>query len=193
MKTYKQIDADNIQTSETHEDGSFTSGLIRRNETRKRTVEDGTEEVLIGNTEPTYDEEGNELTPSEPIYETQPKYIEVEYSPWDELVESVVTVEWLDVPAYEAAIAAEQLKVTQKNSKKVAVEALTVEVDGMVFQADEASMLMMTSTILAAETLGLTSNPWRMTDNTMPTITLSQLKQAQAQAMLLIGSIKLGE
>ena len=28
--TYTQIDKDNIQTSETHEDGSFTSGIIRR-------------------------------------------------------------------------------------------------------------------------------------------------------------------
>jgi hypothetical protein len=35
MKTYKQIDANNIQTSETHEDGSFTSGLVRKGDRRK--------------------------------------------------------------------------------------------------------------------------------------------------------------
>ena len=29
-KTYIQIDLDNIQTSETHDDNSFTSGIIRR-------------------------------------------------------------------------------------------------------------------------------------------------------------------
>jgi hypothetical protein len=33
--TYVQIEPDFIQTSENHEDGSFTSGIIRRNETRK--------------------------------------------------------------------------------------------------------------------------------------------------------------
>jgi hypothetical protein len=32
---YVQIEPDFIQTSETHEDGSFTSGIIRRDETRK--------------------------------------------------------------------------------------------------------------------------------------------------------------
>ena len=33
--TYVQIEPDFIQTSETHKDGSFTSGIIRRHETRK--------------------------------------------------------------------------------------------------------------------------------------------------------------
>ena len=33
--TYVQIEPDFIQTSETHENGSFTSGIIRRHETRK--------------------------------------------------------------------------------------------------------------------------------------------------------------
>jgi hypothetical protein len=33
--TYVQIEPDFIQTSENHEDGSFTSGIIRRHETRK--------------------------------------------------------------------------------------------------------------------------------------------------------------
>lgn len=113
--TYIQIDLDTIQTSETHIDGSFTSGIVRKNETRSRTVQDGTEQVLVGHTEPTYDEEGNELTPSTPIYETQPKYIEQPYLPWDELVAADlagdISVTWLDEVVYQAeqdAMAAQQ-------------------------------------------------------------------------------------
>jgi hypothetical protein len=45
MKTYIQIEPDFIQTSETHEDGSFTCGIIRRFETKTRQSQDGTEEV----------------------------------------------------------------------------------------------------------------------------------------------------
>tara|TARA_R110001606_G_scaffold59162_1_gene140975 strand:- start:100 stop:588 length:489 start_codon:yes stop_codon:yes gene_type:complete len=45
MKTYTQIEPDFIQTSETHKDGSFTSGIIRRFETKTRQVQDGTEET----------------------------------------------------------------------------------------------------------------------------------------------------
>ena len=45
MKTYTQIEPDFIQTSETHENGSFTSGIIRRFETKTRQVQGGTEET----------------------------------------------------------------------------------------------------------------------------------------------------
>jgi hypothetical protein len=45
MKTFIQTALDFIQTSETHTDGSYTSGIIRRFETKTRQVQDGTEEV----------------------------------------------------------------------------------------------------------------------------------------------------
>ena len=38
MKTYIQIEPDYIQTAEIHEDGSFTSGIIRRLQTKTRQV-----------------------------------------------------------------------------------------------------------------------------------------------------------
>ena len=41
MITYKQIDPDNIQTSELNNDGSFTSGIINRFAMRTRTNENG--------------------------------------------------------------------------------------------------------------------------------------------------------
>ena len=48
MITYKQIEPDCIQTSETHADGSFTSGLLRRHAKKVREVADGTHEVKVG-------------------------------------------------------------------------------------------------------------------------------------------------
>ena len=45
MVTYKQIEPNFIQTHETHADGSFTSGLIRRYETKTRLVDLETEET----------------------------------------------------------------------------------------------------------------------------------------------------
>jgi hypothetical protein len=45
MITYKQIEPDYIQTHETHDDGSHTSGIIRRYETKTRAVDSETEET----------------------------------------------------------------------------------------------------------------------------------------------------
>ena len=45
MITYKQIEPDYIQTHEMHDDGSHTSGLIRRYETRTRAVDSETNQT----------------------------------------------------------------------------------------------------------------------------------------------------
>ena len=45
MITYKQIEPDFIQTHETHADGSSTSGIVRRYETKTRVVDSETNET----------------------------------------------------------------------------------------------------------------------------------------------------
>lgn len=45
MVTYKQIEPNFIQTHETHDDGSYTSGIIRRYETKTRVVDSETNET----------------------------------------------------------------------------------------------------------------------------------------------------
>jgi len=45
MVTYKQIEPNFIQTHETHNDGSYTSGIIRRYETKTRAVDSETNET----------------------------------------------------------------------------------------------------------------------------------------------------
>ena len=45
MITYKQIEPNFIQTHEMHDDGSYTSGIIRRHETKTRAVDPETNET----------------------------------------------------------------------------------------------------------------------------------------------------
>ena len=45
MITYKQIEPNFIQTHEMHDDGSYTSGIIRRYETKTRAIDAETEET----------------------------------------------------------------------------------------------------------------------------------------------------
>ena len=45
MITYKQIEPDYIQTHEMHDDGSYTSGIIRRYETKTRAIDSETNET----------------------------------------------------------------------------------------------------------------------------------------------------
>ena len=96
MITYTQISPYAIQTSETHDDGSYTSGIIRKHETKTRQVQDGTEsvkvdtkQVQVGVEEVSigFDEEGVELFETVPTFEEQdvfeehPKYNSETYSP----------------------------------------------------------------------------------------------------------------
>jgi hypothetical protein len=64
-KNYIQIKPDFIQTSENHADGSFTSGLIRRLETKIRQLKNGEKEVYSP---------WNELDPSLVTWLDMPTY-----------------------------------------------------------------------------------------------------------------------
>jgi len=128
--TYTQTEPNFIGTHTIQEDGSISTGVVRRFETRTRTIQDGTEEVLVGTEQVQtgtesisvgFDESGVELFEEVPIFteqdvfENQPKYIEQSYSPWDEMVAADlagdISVTWLDEAVYTAeqdAIAAQQ-------------------------------------------------------------------------------------
>lgn len=69
------------------------------------------------------------------------------------------------------------------------VHKITVEVDGLVFDGDEDSQRRMLSAITAANTLGLESTPWRLTDNTVADVTKDQLVRAHARAILAQGAL----
>jgi predicted nucleic acid-binding protein len=91
--------------------------------------------------------------------------------------------------AEEMAIIAEQQAKAQKAQ---AMENLSVEVDGLIFDADEQSQVRMNNAITAAQTLGLHFASWKLANNEIKEITLEQLKQAQALAIIAVGEIITG-
>ena len=75
-----------------------------------------------------------------------------------------------------------------KRERAAKVAAITVEVDGMVFDGDEQAQSRMARAITAAETAGLESTVWVLADNTVATVTKVQLQQALAKAMIIRAS-----
>ena len=84
-----------------------------------------------------------------------------------------------------------EAKSLAKSRKKQQIKELTVEIDNLVFDANENSQQRMLSAITASETAGQTETIWKMADNTTQTVTLEQLKQAQALAIQATGAILL--
>lgn len=84
--------------------------------------------------------------------------------------------------------AAEELEKA-KIERAETVERLKVEVDGMTFDADETSQTRMTRAIAAADATGLTETVWVLADNSVAKVTLDQMKQALAKAMLAMADV----
>jgi hypothetical protein len=179
-KIFTQIEPDFIQTSETHESGSFTSGIIRKFDTKNRQIQDGTEEVSVG-----FDLEGIEQ------FETQPKFITETFSPWDELDPDLVT--WLDIPIFEAEQAEAAALADFKATRQRLINTATVDANGFIFDADEISIGRLGNAILAAfnESDSYTMQ-WSLADTAtgvMTDVTLAELKLAHKLAVLNMASI----
>lgn len=98
----------------------------------------------------------------------------------------VVTVEHPYVPTPKEL--AEQELAKAKAERAEAVAALTVEVDGMVFDGDEKAQERMARAVLMAESPE-EQTEWVLADNTVAIVTADQLKRAcraagQAQTAL---------
>lgn len=76
-----------------------------------------------------------------------------------------------------------------KRERAAKVAAITVEVDGMVFDGDEQAQSRMARAITAAETAGLESTVWVLADNTVATVMKAQLQQALAKAMIAMSEL----
>lgn len=76
-----------------------------------------------------------------------------------------------------------------KRLRAAKVAAITVEVDGMVFDGDETAQSRMARAITAAETSGLDKTTWVLADNTVSEVTKAQLQQALSKAMIAMGEV----
>ena len=85
-------------------------------------------------------------------------------------------------------IAAKEL-AEAKRLRAAQVAAITVEVDGMVFDGDEAAQSRMTRALMTAEITGMDSTQWVLADNTVATVTKAQMQQALSKAMLAMAEV----
>ena len=86
-----------------------------------------------------------------------------------------ITVEDKKRQQHERAFAA------WKRERQTAVDAITVTVDGMVFDGNEASQNRMARVIASADAMEQTAE-WTLANNDVAHVTMGQLKQALALA-----------
>lgn len=79
--------------------------------------------------------------------------------------------------AQKGAKAAEAAYQTWKSERQAAVDAITVEVDGMIFDGNDVSTHRMADKVAAADALADVTE-WTLADNTVAVITIGQLKAA---------------
>ena len=83
----------------------------------------------------------------------------------------------LENPEKPADVLAAEALAAAKAERAAAVAALTVEVDGMVFDGDEAAQERMARAVLMADSMDETTE-WVLADNTVAVVTAEQLRRA---------------
>lgn len=76
-----------------------------------------------------------------------------------------------------------------KAERADAVSRITVKVDGMAFDGDEAAQSRMARAIQAAEASGLTQAKWVLANNEVAVVTVDQIKKALSQAVITMGDL----
>ena len=72
--------------------------------------------------------------------------------------------------------------VAAKKLRDTAVAAIKVTVNGKVFDGDEVAQGRIARAVAAAESAGITTYQWKLADNSVAEVSLSELKQALALA-----------
>ena len=176
MKTYKEIEDGVIEWREVNGE-STTIGLIIEGQTRTRKVQ-------TGMTEQGLDEVGNLIAEVQPIFESEV------YSPWDELLDSGATIEWISDEDKAAQARQERIE----RAKVIRDEAIdeNIEVFDVMWQVDKTSRDRLRETINVASDTNQpveATVPWRLGDNTYRDSTAADLKMvlaARANRMALI-------
>lgn len=84
---------------------------------------------------------------------------------------------------------AEAAREAAKAARAAAVDAITVDVNGKVFDGNEVAQARMTRALKVAEITGMTTATWVLADNTAATVTVAELSQALALSMLRQGEL----
>lgn len=92
-------------------------------------------------------------------------------------VDGVRRFQIVGIPEPTAEELAEQALAQAKAERAIAVEAITVEVDGMVFDGDEKAQERMARAVTLADSPEETTE-WVLHDNTVAIVTAEQLRKA---------------
>lgn len=89
-------------------------------------------------------------------------------------------VYWAGTPEEEQAYLNDPVRLREeaKQARQAAVAAITVMVNGKVFDGDEDSQTRMARAILGMQAAGATTISWTLTDNTVTQATLLELTEA---------------
>ena len=84
-----------------------------------------------------------------------------------------------------------QLQIVQelKYAKTQTLNTIVVTVNDKTFDGNEVARANMMSAIMSAEIIGQTESPWKLADNTVEIVTISELKQALALSIQEVGRI----
>lgn len=107
--------------------------------------------------------------------------------------------EWLDITkAVEYTpdpVRREQERAAEEviHQKRIALDSISVTTSfGKVFDGNDAARESMLSAIQASSVLNLTEYNWKLADNTWTVVTLDELKEAHALAIVRKGQILAG-
>lgn len=107
---------------------------------------------------------------------------------WEELQEWLV--EYIPLPEYTEQEIAEHEIARLKAEKEQRLNTLVVATsNGNSFDGNLEARTNMTSAILSADFIGLKEENWKMADNSIKLIQLSELKEALALAIQEVGNI----
>ena len=92
-----------------------------------------------------------------------------------------------------AKIEAEIAEYEAKIAKQLALDSITVEVDGMVFDGRDKDQARMMAAIQASDILGMSKAEWKLADGTIREITVDTLELVLAASIQEVGRIVKGE
>ncbi|MGI2095451.1 DUF4376 domain-containing protein [Shewanella glacialipiscicola] len=96
------------------------------------------------------------------------------------------------IEQYRAEILIDGISIDEyifRTQRAAAVNSITVEVDGLVFDGDEQSQRRMLAAIHASEDANINSTIWRLADNTETAVTVTQIRQAHSLAIIKQGEL----
>ena len=99
---------------------------------------------------------------------------------WEQQWE-IVALDAETIAANQAAKAQADL-AAKKAKRQDDIDSLTVTIDGMVFDGDEVSQTRMARAIVVMQAASVPTISWVLHDNTVATVTVTQLTQALAAA-----------